>query len=174
MGGGHASSIVANNDGRSRHRLILVVDIPFEFVSEVAGASAVAEASHVEGGTASRHDVCNIHRKTRVKEENTMVQQSMRNGTKVVQRRRALATCEWREKSTNSLDWVMSMMMMEACTFLMVGQFVGFGHSQWILCSVGGSCRVAGSRLIRSHGASRGLSQLRHVIIIHIHISLCC
>lgn len=73
MGGGHASSIVAKNDGRSSHRLILVVDIPFEFVGEVAGASAVAEASHVEGGTTSRHDVCNIHRRTRVEEENTMV-----------------------------------------------------------------------------------------------------
>lgn len=32
------------------------VDIPFEFVGEVSGARAVAEASHVEGGSTARHD----------------------------------------------------------------------------------------------------------------------
>ena len=31
------------------------VDIPFEFVGEVAGAGAVAKAGHVESGAASRH-----------------------------------------------------------------------------------------------------------------------
>ncbi len=32
-----------------------IVDIPFEFVGEVASTRAVAEASHVEGSTTSRH-----------------------------------------------------------------------------------------------------------------------
>lgn len=30
-------------------------ELPFEFVGEIAGASAVAEARNVKGGTASRH-----------------------------------------------------------------------------------------------------------------------
>lgn len=34
-----------------------VEDIPFEFVGKVASARAVAETSHVEGGTATRHDL---------------------------------------------------------------------------------------------------------------------
>jgi hypothetical protein len=33
-----------------------VVDIPFEFVGKIAGASSVAKASHVKGCSASRHD----------------------------------------------------------------------------------------------------------------------
>lgn len=32
------------------------IDIPFEFVGEVASTRAMAEASHVEGSTSSRHD----------------------------------------------------------------------------------------------------------------------
>jgi hypothetical protein len=34
-----------------------VVDIPFEFVGEVASAGAVAKAGHVKRLTTSRHDV---------------------------------------------------------------------------------------------------------------------
>lgn len=33
-----------------------LVDVPLEFVREVACASSVAEAGNVEGGTAARHD----------------------------------------------------------------------------------------------------------------------
>lgn len=33
-----------------------VVDIPFEFVGEIASARAVAEAGHVKGGSTARHD----------------------------------------------------------------------------------------------------------------------
>ena len=33
-----------------------VVDIPFELVGEVSSAGAVAEAGHVEGSAAARHD----------------------------------------------------------------------------------------------------------------------
>ena len=32
------------------------MDIPFEFVGEVASTRAMAEASHVESSTSSRHD----------------------------------------------------------------------------------------------------------------------
>lgn len=32
------------------------LDVPLEFVREVARARAVAEAGHVEGGTGARHD----------------------------------------------------------------------------------------------------------------------
>ena len=43
------------DDGRSISPA-RIADIPFEFVGEVAGASAVAEASDIEGGSAaSRH-----------------------------------------------------------------------------------------------------------------------
>ncbi len=34
-----------------------LADIPFEFVGEVASTRALAEASHVERGTTSRHGV---------------------------------------------------------------------------------------------------------------------
>lgn len=44
--------------GRAVGRWRLIGDVPFEFESEVARASAVAEASHVESGAAAaRHDV---------------------------------------------------------------------------------------------------------------------
>lgn len=33
-----------------------MVDVPLEFVREVACASSVAEAGNVEGGAAARHD----------------------------------------------------------------------------------------------------------------------
>ena len=45
------------SDGRSRGHRVFVADIPFEFVGEVASASAVAETSHVESLATSRHDV---------------------------------------------------------------------------------------------------------------------
>ena len=41
--------------GRAVGRWRLIGDVPFEFESEVARASAVAEASHVESSTTSRH-----------------------------------------------------------------------------------------------------------------------
>lgn len=40
---------------RTRTRTTRIADIPFEFVGEVASTRALAEASHVEGGTTSRH-----------------------------------------------------------------------------------------------------------------------
>ena len=44
--------------GRAVGRWRLIGDVPFEFESEVARASAVAEASHVESSAAAaRHDV---------------------------------------------------------------------------------------------------------------------
>ena len=40
---------------RTRTRTTSIVDIPFEFVGEVASTRALAEASHVEGLATTRH-----------------------------------------------------------------------------------------------------------------------
>lgn len=46
-----------------------VLDIPFEFVGEVAGSGSVAEASHVERLTAARHGCSIINRSFSVTED---------------------------------------------------------------------------------------------------------
>lgn len=46
--GGGRPIAISNDD------LMISVDVPFEFVSEVAGAGSVTETSHVEGGATSR------------------------------------------------------------------------------------------------------------------------
>ena len=47
---------------RSRLRFA-VLDVPFEFVGEIASSRAVAEASHVESGATARHVGCFTCRK---------------------------------------------------------------------------------------------------------------
>jgi hypothetical protein len=50
----HSGGVLDDIDAASLARLDS--DVPFEFVGEVARASALTEASHVEGGaTAARH-----------------------------------------------------------------------------------------------------------------------
>lgn len=52
--GGRRSNTELEVDDRA---IAVVSNVPLEFVREVARASAVAEAGHVEGGSAARHDV---------------------------------------------------------------------------------------------------------------------
>ncbi len=40
--------------------IAVVLNVPLEFVREVARASAVAEAAHVEGGAVARHGCCRV------------------------------------------------------------------------------------------------------------------
>ena len=43
--------------------IAVVLNVPLEFVREVARASAVAEAAHVEGGPVARHGCCRVDSK---------------------------------------------------------------------------------------------------------------
>lgn len=55
-GGGRGGRRRGLGGGGGGRGLVVIADIPFEFVSEVACACAVAEASHVESGSpTARH-----------------------------------------------------------------------------------------------------------------------